>query len=105
MRIRLIVATIAGLLFCTLAALEFPELVNLTDDTSNDYSLAIFPRSEGAAVQKQIADFPAGSTATNRRLERLSCEFDFRPHRMGPLIPFTCFVSSGRSATSQAVLL
>lgn len=70
MRIRLIVAAIAGLLFCTLAALEFPELVNLSDDTPNDYSLAIFPRSEGAAVRKQIADFPAGSTATNCKLEQ-----------------------------------
>jgi hypothetical protein len=71
MRTRLIVATIAGLLFCTLAALEFPELVTLSNDTSNDYSLAIFPRSEGAAVQKQIvADFPAEPTATNRKTEQ-----------------------------------
>lgn len=84
MRIRLIVATIAGLLFCTLATLEFPELVSLSDDTSNDYSLAIFPRSEGAAAQKQIADFPAGSTATNRRLEQPLMRVQFSAPSYGP---------------------
>jgi hypothetical protein len=39
MRIRLSVAIVVGLLFCTLAALELPELISLTDDTSNDFSL------------------------------------------------------------------
>lgn len=39
MRAKAVFAIIAGLLFCTLATLEFPEFLRLVDDTSNDYSL------------------------------------------------------------------
>jgi len=38
-RAKLILAVVAGLLFCTLSTLEFPEFLKLVDDTSNDYSL------------------------------------------------------------------
>jgi hypothetical protein len=50
MRLKLNLAIAIGLLSCTLATLEFPELVNLVDDTSNDYSLAVFAQSAPAAV-------------------------------------------------------
>lgn len=39
LRVKVVLAMIAGMLFCTLATLEVPELLTLTDDTSNDYSL------------------------------------------------------------------
>lgn len=39
MRARLILALVAGLLFCTLTTLELPEFLKLTDDTSNDFML------------------------------------------------------------------
>jgi hypothetical protein len=52
MRIRLTLAIVVGLLFCTLAALELPELINLTDDTSNDFSL-LSAQQETSAVVSQ----------------------------------------------------
>jgi hypothetical protein len=45
MRARLSLAMVAGLLLCALAATEFPELLNLVDNTSNDYSLIVVGRS------------------------------------------------------------
>jgi hypothetical protein len=39
MRASLILATLFGLLLCSLATLELTELVRLADDTSNDFSL------------------------------------------------------------------
>jgi hypothetical protein len=52
MRIRLSLAIAVGLLFCTLAALELPELLTLTDDTSNDFSL-LGAQQETSAVVSQ----------------------------------------------------
>jgi hypothetical protein len=56
-RIRICLAVVVGLLFCTLATLELPELVNLSDDTSNDYSLTVFQNYEVEAHQKQAPQF------------------------------------------------
>ena len=39
MRAKLILATLVGLLLCSLATLEITELSRLADDTSNDFSL------------------------------------------------------------------
>lgn len=50
MRIRLSLAIVVGLLFCTLAALELPELIRLADDTSNDFSLLAAQRETSALV-------------------------------------------------------
>jgi hypothetical protein len=40
-RSRLHIAVVATLLFCALALVEFPELLNLKDDTSNDFTLLV----------------------------------------------------------------
>jgi YbbR domain-containing protein len=40
-RSRLHLAIVTALLFCALAVVEFPELVNLKDDTSNDFTLLV----------------------------------------------------------------
>jgi len=62
MHTRIRVITIVVLLLCTLATLEFPELVNLTDDTSNDFSLTIARKSDVATVV-QHATMPAKTPA------------------------------------------
>ena len=51
-------ALIIGLLFCTLGTLELPELVNLTDNTSNDYSPSVFQNQQASIVKetKQVPD-------------------------------------------------
>src|SRR5271154_6732592 len=51
-------ALIIGLLFCTLGALELPELVNLTDNTSNDYSTSVFQNQKENTLKedKQVPD-------------------------------------------------
>ena len=54
MRMRLGFAIIIGFLFCTLATLELPELVNLVDDPSNDFSLVVFTKNALSAVKAQI---------------------------------------------------
>ena len=51
---RLTLATVVGLLFCTLATMELPELINLVDDTSNDFSTVVFVRNAVTAVKTQI---------------------------------------------------
>ena len=45
LRIKLPFAIVVGLLFCTLATMELPELINLVDDTSNDFSLIVFVKN------------------------------------------------------------
>lgn len=49
MRSHLSLAVLVGLLFCGLAAIEIPELVQLTDDTSNDYTVVV-SQSKASAV-------------------------------------------------------
>jgi hypothetical protein len=41
MRPRFILVAVVSLLFCSLSTLETPELIKLTDDTSNDFSILI----------------------------------------------------------------
>jgi hypothetical protein len=52
-RVRVGLALIIGLLFCTLGTLELPELVNLTDNTSNDYSTSVFQEQKASSVKKR----------------------------------------------------
>lgn len=54
MRIKLTLATVVGLLFCTVATLELPELINLVDDTSNDFSLVVFAENTVTAVKTRM---------------------------------------------------
>jgi len=51
MRIRAIVLMTAGVLFCSLATIELVELLNLVDDTSNDYVLASSEETGRAVIQ------------------------------------------------------
>jgi hypothetical protein len=44
MRVKLALAIVVGLLFCALVVRELPELINLVDDTSNDFSLVVFAK-------------------------------------------------------------
>jgi hypothetical protein len=53
-RIKLTLAIVVGLLFCALAIRELPELINLVDDTSNDFSLVVFPKDAVTVVKIQI---------------------------------------------------
>jgi hypothetical protein len=58
MRTKTTLALVISLLFCTLATLELPELMNLTDDTSNDYSLVVFTANKVTVVTEQAPSFP-----------------------------------------------
>ena len=62
---------IIGLLFCTLGTLELPELVNLTDNTSNDYSTSVFQNQKESIVK---ADKQLPSVAPRTVLARLMGE-------------------------------
>ena len=44
---KLIVSAVIGLVLCTVALQEFPELIHLADDTTNNFTLSI-PSSETA---------------------------------------------------------
>jgi hypothetical protein len=46
-------AIVAALLFCALALVEFPELLNLRDDTSNDFTLLV--STQNASTAKSAA--------------------------------------------------
>ena len=47
------IAIVAALLFCALALVEFPELLNLRDDTSNDFTLLV--STQNASTAKSAA--------------------------------------------------
>ena len=51
---KLTLATVVGLLFCSLATMELPELVNLVDNTSNDFSLIVFVKNAPTTVKVQM---------------------------------------------------
>ena len=54
MRIKLTLAMAVGLMFCTLATMELPELIKLVDDTSNDFSLVVIAKDALKIVKIQI---------------------------------------------------
>lgn len=53
MRTNFILALVTGLLFCTLATLEVPEFLSLTDDTSNDYLVMSAQETAPDTVQSE----------------------------------------------------
>lgn len=61
MSIKLALAMAVGLLLCSLATLEFPELVTLSDNTSNDFSLQVLGGGRAIAVQKNQTPRPERS--------------------------------------------
>jgi hypothetical protein len=96
MRVQYSVSFVAGLLFCTLVLLEFPELVNLSDDTSNDYSLTIF-RSTTGGVANERTDLPVTAQTGGKRIKSespgLPGRFEVRSHRShrgGDLLRLLC---------------
>jgi hypothetical protein len=68
MRIQYSVSLVVGVLFCTLALLELPELLNLSDDTSNDYSLTISQSTTGAVAREQT-DLPVTVKTGGKRIK------------------------------------
>lgn len=58
---RLGLTIIMGLLLCALPAREFPELLHLSDNTSNDYSTQVFQGKVSSAVRNQAPDVPKSS--------------------------------------------
>jgi hypothetical protein len=71
MHVRVGFALIIGLLFCTLGTLELPELVNLTDNTSNDYSTSVFQNQKPSIVKedKQVPDETLQAVPTQPKSE------------------------------------
>ena len=67
MRIKLTLAIVVGLLFCTLSAMEVPELVKLVDDTSNDFSLLVFVKNSVTVVKTQVLHQSPPALADVRR--------------------------------------
>lgn len=58
MRIKIVLAIAVGLLLCSIGTLELPELVNLSDNTSNDFSLRLLSdRPTIVAKKNQTAHF------------------------------------------------
>jgi hypothetical protein len=50
-KLTLMTLTVVGLLFCTLATMELSELINLADDSSNDFSLVVFAENTVTAIK------------------------------------------------------
>jgi|SRR5579862_2566473 len=61
-RNKLTLLTVVGLLLCSLATIELPEMVNLIDNTSNDYSLVLLTRDAPTVIKVQVGMLPQGST-------------------------------------------
>jgi hypothetical protein len=58
-RTKVILATLAGMLFCALFTMELPELLRLANDTSNDFSMTTLQHGAPAATKAPVhrADF------------------------------------------------
>ena len=67
MRAKFIFATLVALLFCSLATLEITELFELTDDTSNDYSLVGTQQPSSAVVPQNLELQPKTNRTTETR--------------------------------------
>ena len=62
MRRRVRVTIVMGLLLCALPTLEIPELLHLCDNTSNDFSTAVFQSKGPSVVRNEAPDVPEGET-------------------------------------------
>ena len=69
MRATLILATLVGLLLCSLATLEITELARLADDTSNDFSLPHFGQKSASAAIRESCELQPRVVATTHRCE------------------------------------
>jgi hypothetical protein len=67
MRAKFIFATLVGLLFCSLATLEITELFELTDDTSNDFSLVGTQQASSAVVPQSLEQPKTNPTTETER--------------------------------------
>ena len=77
MRARLILAVLAGVLFCSLATIELTELIRLADDTSNDFSLLQTQQGKCSTVippsqQRQLVTIPCGLDPQRNERPRLA---------------------------------
>jgi hypothetical protein len=72
MRAKFIFATLLGLLFCSLVTLEITELFELSDDTSNDFSLVGTQQASSVVVPQSLELQPKtnSTTATERPTAR-----------------------------------
>ena len=50
---KVIFGVVVGLLLCSLSTLEVPEFLNLSDDTSNDYSFVSVQEQPSLMVERQ----------------------------------------------------
>src|ERR1700746_3852934 len=67
MRAKFIFATLVVVLFCSLATLEITELFELTDDTSNDFSLVGTQQASSAVVPQGLELQPKTDPTTETR--------------------------------------
>jgi hypothetical protein len=51
---RVSITLLLGLLLCALAAREYPELAQLSDNASNDYSTAVFQKDVSPSTAHQL---------------------------------------------------
>ena len=84
MRTKLNLAIVVALLFCGLTALEFPELLTLTDNTSNDVAL-VFSSQTASPDANSAKPTPAPANVrlpSSKELVGVSKPFEVRefPH-------------------------
>jgi len=82
MHARIKIAAVVVVLLCTVATLELPELLKLTDDTSNDFSLTIARKIDVPTVTQQAtapAKTPAGPELRYHQPSRETPRYSFCP--------------------------
>jgi hypothetical protein len=72
-RHRFCLALVICLLFCCLSSIEFPEFVNLTDDTSNDFTLVVSAHTPSSVPS--IEDLGLNLVANRDRPDLLEAYF------------------------------
>jgi type III secretory pathway lipoprotein EscJ len=92
MRSHLTLVVLVGLLFCSLAAIEIPELVNLTDDTSNDYTVIVSQSRTTAVKVSQQSGAVAIAVQSNPISEYsgVARSFDGATHRSHGVLHLCC---------------
>ena len=92
MRSHLTLVVLVGLLFCSLAAIEIPELVNLTDDTSNDYTVIVSQSRATAVKVSQQSGASAIAVQRNSISEygRVPRSLDGATHRSHDVLHLCC---------------
>ena len=79
MRSNLLLTLVVGLTLCSLAMLEVPELLNLTDDTSNDFSLLVIRQSSPSVVINK-------TPGVRRTATPIVWTWNFDPFMVRPLV-------------------